>query len=277
MNILSWNVAGLRARIKNDENSNNHLIQCLFAQNNDSNIGYKYFDIVCLQETKCKEEQIKLPEEITIRYPYRYWNATKGTTQRQGFSGTTIWCSIEPKSIIPNAEFDEEGRIISLELEEFILTNVYVPNSQKIDSERYRFREDWNSKFLNYINQLKTIYNKGIIICGDMNVAHLDIDINNPKFKKNKIAGFFDNERIDFAYLLETSDLIDVYRNKYPKKQNSTYWSNFMKQPRNKENGWRIDYFLASIDYLKKNKIIDCKILNNIMGSDHCPVLLEIN
>ena len=114
-----------------------------------------------------------------------------------------------------------------------------------------------------------------IIVCGDFNVAHLDIDINNPKSKKNKVAGFFDNERANFAFLLETNNLIDVFRNKYPEKRKSTYWSNFLKSERSKENGWGIDYFLVNNNLI--SKVNNISIMKDIKGSDHCPVLLDLN
>ena len=274
MNIISWNVAGLRARLKNNETHNNSLMTALFNQISSNSIDYKYFDIVCLQETKCNETDVKLPCEITNRYPYRFWNSSKGTTQRKGFSGTTIWCTRPPiKSEIP--DFDEEGRIIMVEFDEFILVNVYVPNSQTLESGRYYFRQEWDKKFFEYINNIKKT--KEVIICGDFNVAHLDIDITNPKQKKNKVAGFYDSERRDFAYLLELSDLIDVFRTIYPKKQRSTYWSNFMKDTRKKDNGWRIDYFLMSQNLFDKKCVDMIDIQMDVSGSDHCPINLIFN
>jgi exodeoxyribonuclease III len=260
MKIVSWNVAGLRAMLKKD----------VFYEfiNDESN----NFDIICLQETKAEEHQVKLSEEIIEKYPYRYWNSTDGTTQRKGLSGTSIWCSSPPIKRLENAEFDNEGRILALEFEKFILVNVYVPNSQAYDCERYKFREEWNTKFGIYIKQIQLKLKKDLIICGDMNVAHLDIDISNPKSKKNKVPGFFDNERFDFAYLLETYDMVDVYRDKNPKNQVSTYWSNFLKAPRKKENGWRIDYFLVSKSLYEKGVVGNVEILMDIMGSDHCPL-----
>ena len=259
MKIISWNVAGLRAMIKK-----NNLLDLLI--NND-------YDVVCLQETKCEEKEIKLPKEIEKKYLYRYWNSTKGITQRKGLSGTTIWLKEEPINII-YPEFDNEGRILVIELNNSYIINVYVPNSQKYENNRYYFRGEWNKKFHNYIKELKDL-NKEIIICGDFNVAHKDIDINNPKQKKNKIAGFFDFERKDFEYLLSELDLIDIFREKNPDRQESTYWSYFLKNPRTNINGWRIDYFVIGKN-LEKN-IINCNIINNIYGSDHCPILLEFN
>ena len=273
MKIVSWNVAGLRARLKNDEKYNNNLTRLLFSHINN-NGDCNYYDIVCLQETKCCENEVTLPAEISIRYPYRYWNSTDGTSQRKGFSGTSIWSSEEPISNLGHPEFDNEGRIVTLEFEKFILVNVYVPNSQKFENDRYYFRESWNNKFINYIKELRE--KKEVIICGDMNVAHNPIDISNPKSKKNKIAGFFDIERAAFDNLLNTNELLDVFRIKNPDKQESTYWSNFLKSPRSDLNGWRIDYFLVNKNLYDELCVKDIVIHKDVVGSDHCPVMLEI-
>lgn len=275
MQIVSYNVAGLRAHIKKPE------FHMFINANTDTSVADSFigkFDIICLQETKAEEKQVVLPEYITTYYPYRYWNSTKGTTQRKGFSGVTIWSHVKPNllNLVPMfPEFDEEGRIICMEFEKFILVNVYVPNSQKFENERYYFREKWNAQFQEYISNLQKI--KDVIICGDMNVAHLDIDISNPKAKKNKVPGFFDNERTYFAYLLETNSLIDVFRILNPLKQKSTYWSNFLKTERSKENGWGIDYFLISQKLFETNIITDCHIHMDVKGSDHCPISISIN
>ena len=259
MKIVSYNVAGLRSIIKKSE------FDCF--------INNEIYDIICLQETKAEENQVIIPDYIDFKYKYRFYNSTKGITQRKGLSGVSIWSSIEPINNLSYPSFDNEGRILTLEFEEFILINVYVPNSQKFDSQRYHFRDNWNTDFSNYINDLKKIYNKEFIICGDFNVAHLDIDINNPKTKKNKVPGFFDNERSDFAYLLETNNLLDIFRDKYPTRRKSTYWSNFLKCERNNENGWGLDYFLINNNFkLKINNII---IMKNIKGSDHCPIIFD--
>ena len=275
MKIISWNVAGLRARLKNNQTGKNHLMNALFNQISENSHDYKYYDIVCLQETKCNEEQANLESDIKIRYPYRFWNCTKGTTQRKGFSGVSIWSTKQPKSIIATPEFDEEGRVLSLEFDDFIIVNVYVPNSQDYETERYFFRKKWNDLLIDYIGSLKETYTKEIIICGDFNVAHLDLDINNPIKKKNKVAGFFDNERLDFAYLMEKNELCDIFRHLNPFIQRSTYWSNFLRNPRNKYNGWGLDYYLISVNLI--SKVQKCNILKDIMGSDHCPLELILN
>ena len=259
MKLLSWNIAGLRAQIKKDS----------FHEF----IAGEEPDIICLQETKAEEAQVQLPEYILKKYPHRFWNSSKGTTQRKGFSGTTTWCTSPPIQAFA-AEFDEEGRIIALEFEKFILVNVYVPNSQKLECDRYHFREAWNTKFKEFIGELQK--KKEVIICGDMNVAHHDIDICNPKTKKNSVPGFFDNERLDFAYLIEMNELIDVYRMLNPSKQMSTYWSNFLKAPRSKVNGWRIDYFLVSKKIMESDAVAGCRIQMDTVGSDHCPVVLDL-
>lgn len=261
MKIISWNVAGIRAIIKKPE-----FINLLNNDNKDLP------DIICLQETKAEETQVILNDEIKNLYNYRYWNSTKGTTQRKGLSGTCIWCQSPPIKRLDTPEFDEEGRILSLEFDNFILVNVYVPNSQKYESDRYFFRENWNKKFIEYLILLRK--NKELIVCGDMNVAHNDIDISNPEKKKNKMAGFYDTERNDFTSLLEKVNLVDIFRNLYPLERKSTYWSNFLKAIRSNENGWRIDYFLISDNMLSIVK--DYKILMDTYGSDHCPVLIEI-
>lgn len=261
MKITSWNVAGLRAMLKK-ENFKNMINE------------YKP-DILCLQEIKAQENQVVIDEDLNNIYKYRYWNSTKGITQRKGLSGVSIWCTSPPITMLTTPEFDEEGRILGLEFEKFILINVYVPNSQKLENERYYFREKWDELFKNYIDNVKKIHDKEIIICGDFNVAHLDIDISNPKSKKNKVAGFFDNERLNFSYLIKMNELIDVFRHFYPNIEKSTYWSNFLKAERKKNNGWGIDYFLTTKNII--NNIIEFNILKDILGSDHCPLEIVLN
>lgn len=257
MKIVSWNVAGLRAMIKK-----------VYFSEFLENIEY---DIICLQETKAEEQQVKLPEFIENNYPFKIWNSSKGTTQRKGFSGTTIWCKIKPlKMFYP--DFDEEGRICVIEFDKFRIINIYVPNSQKFQNERYYFRQEWNKKFYKFIESLK---DKEIIICGDLNVAHLDIDIFKPREKKNKIAGFFDFEREDYSNFINNLELLDVFREKNPTERKSTYWSNFLKSERNKENGWGIDYFIVSKNIYKQINFITINI--DILGSDHCPIILDLD
>ena len=262
MKIISFNVAGLRAMLKKQEFED-------FI--NDPSGDY---DIICFQEIKAQENQLTIPSYLD-KYKFKYYNSTNGTTQRKGLSGVSIMSKKEPTMVLGSPEFDEEGRIITLIFEDFILVNIYVPNSQRLDCERYYFRENWNLKFSTYIGELINTYKNGIIICGDFNVANLNIDIVNPKKKENKVPGFFNNERKAFQDLLELHNLVDVYRNCNPTEQKSTYWSNFLKAERSQNNGWGIDYYLATENIFQKIK--DCKILMNIKGSDHCPLLLELN
>ena len=170
--IVCWNVAGVRAMLKKGN------LEELLTQNE--------YDIVLLQETKAEEAQVKLPEKIMNMYPYRFWQSTKGTTQRKGFSGTAIWSKTKPVSRIDGPESDEEGRIITLEFEEFIVVSVYTPNSQGLDKPRFIFRTTvWHDNFENYITMLKNM--KPTIIAGDLNVAHKDIDIHNILQQKENI------------------------------------------------------------------------------------------
>lgn len=257
MKIISWNVAGLRARIKNNQ----------FQKFIDEN----EFDIICIQETKTSANDVKIDEKYNLLFPYKIWNVNNGKSQRKGFSGTSIWSKINFKPLkTPN--FDEEGRICTVEFNEFILINVYTPNSQGPDSERCQFRNHWDNNMRVYISELQL--KKPVIFCGDLNVAHNDIDINNPKKKKNLIAGFLDFERENFSLYLENLDFIDIFRFLNKEKVYYSYWSNFVKE-RNNKNGWRIDYFLLPSYFTKKVNTIDYLMLTE--GSDHCPVLLDIN
>ena len=276
MHIVSWNVAGLRAMLKKG-----NLQELLETRD---------FDIVCLQETKAEEHQVKLPDEITTKYPYRFWNSTRGTTQRKGLSGTTIWSKNKPLKQIPPPEIDEEGRITTLEYDNFIICCVYTPNSQKIETPRFEFRtKKWDQEFRKYIIALKNI--KPTIVTGDFNVAHLDIDINNVKRNKNKAPGFYDDERTQFQEHLD-SGFIDVFRHFHPTQEGAyTYWNQL--RPANRENnvGWRIDYFLSGGESSRcaypqtpeltasgatASPIKDCGMLPDVYGSDHCPLYLEL-
>jgi exodeoxyribonuclease-3 len=259
--IVSWNVAGLRAMLKKD-----NLYQIIHEKN---------IDIICLQETKATESQVELNDELKETYPYRYWNSTDGISQRKGLNGTAIWCKSPPIKHMDTPDFDVEGRIVAIEFDKYILVNVYVPNSQKLDSERFNFRSEWNQKFLNYLTELKTI--KNVILCGDLNVAHLDLDISKPKTKKNKVSAFFDFERADVGSLIKTLDFVDVYRCKNPKERKSTYWSYFLKAERTAENGYGIDYFLISRELFEADEQINIEILSDVYGSDHCPLVLTID
>jgi exodeoxyribonuclease III len=265
MRILSWNVAGLRAMLK---------------KKNLQELLTKYdYDIVCLQETKAEESQVELPPEIIEKYPFRFWNSTLGTTQRKGLSGTTIWSKTSPINRIKHPSIDEEGRITTVQFDDFIIVCVYTPNSQSLESPRYKFRtNEWDNIFRKYITTLKNI--KPTIIAGDLNVAHQDIDIYNPKRCKNKVPGFFDNERTEFQKHIDAG-FIDVFRHLYPTQKGAyTYWNQI--RPANRQNniGWRIDYFLIGGDPLTPPttlNLTECNLLTDIHGSDHCPLSLDID
>ena len=260
--IVSWNVAGLRAMIKKPDFEN-------FINNPDNN-----FDIICLQETKCEESQVTLPDYVTYKYPYRYWRSCDGTTQRKGLNGVTIWSKIQPTTIITSYEFDNEGRLLILEFEKFRLMNVYTPNSQKFENERYYFRESWNKLIIELLQSMNNNSALPTIFCGDFNVANEPIDIVCPKQKQNKVPGFFDNERDHFKILLEKCNLVDTYRLIYPGIQQFTYWSNFLKQERSHYNGWRIDYFLCSKEIIPN--VLGSNMMMHVKGSDHCPLFINL-
>lgn len=256
MKIISWNVAGVRAMLKKG-----HLDK-LIAEND--------FDIICLQETKAEEHQVDLSEEIKTKYPYRFWHSTKGTTQRKGLSGTAIFSKEKPIFRINAPEIDEEGRITTLEFEKFIIVSVYTPNSQGLNTVRYEFRtQSWHQSFIDYIKTLKD--RKPTIIAGDLNVAHNEIDIHNPKTHHN-CAGFLDLERKQFQEYLDIG-YIDTFRYLYPNtKDKYTYWNQINPKNRQNNSGWRIDYCLLS----EPNLLKDATIMSEIYGSDHCPIFLEL-
>tara|TARA_Y100000389_G_C17466422_1_gene526071 strand:- start:3066 stop:3839 length:774 start_codon:yes stop_codon:yes gene_type:complete len=257
MKIVSWNVAGIRAMIKKGN------LDKLIAEHN--------FDIICLQETKAEEEQVVLSEGIMMKYPYRFWHSTKGTTQRKGLSGTAIWCKEKPLYRINAPDMDEEGRITALEFDNIVVVCVYTPNSQGLNTARYEFRTgQWHNNFLEYITKLRE--KKATIICGDLNVAHNEIDIHNPK-KHNNYAGFLELERKQFQIYLDVG-YTDTFRQYYPDtKEKYTYWNQLNPKNRVNNSGWRIDYCLLSDVSLLK----DANIMPDIYGSDHCPIYIELN
>lgn len=255
VNILSWNIAGLRASLNRGD------LDFLLENN---------YDIVCLQETKAEESQVKIPIKIMEKYPFRYWQSNKGITQRKGFSGTCIW-SNKPAKLIDAPEIDQEGRVTTLEYDNFIIVNVYTPNSQSIESLRFEYRTNvWDSTFRQYISDLKN--KKHTIVCGDLNVAHKDIDVYEPKRKIDR-AGFIKAEKDGFQQHLDAG-FIDAFRYKCNKESQYTYWDQRFPHLRKNNRGWRIDYFLLS----KKceENIIDCLIHKDVYGSDHCPISLKI-
>ena len=249
MRIMSWNVNGIRALTNKID-----LIQLV----KDRNI-----DILCLQEVKACEDQICL----SIPDFKVYWNAA----EKKGYSGVAIYTKFTPLSVtygINKEEHDKEGRVLTLEYEEFYLVNVYTPNSKE-KLARLNYRLSWEDEFLKYLKKLEE--KKPVIFCGDLNVAHEEIDIKNPKENVGN-AGFSPQERAAFTNLLNHG-FIDSFRYLYPDKVKYSWWSyRMMARPRN--IGWRIDYFVLSQSL--KNRIIDSEILNEIEGSDHCPVVLTL-
>jgi len=250
MKLISWNVDGLRACLNKGFED---FFKCMDA------------DIFCVQETKMHPDQAVL----NLDGYDKYWNSAV----KKGYSGTAIFSRLKPLSIFYGmnmAEHDQEGRMITLELEQFYLVNVYTPNSKR-ELLRLDYRMKWEDDFRAYVKQLDTI--KPVIICGDINVAHEEIDIKNPKTNRRS-AGFTDEERGKLTTLLQ-SGFTDTYRYLYPNKNDAYTWWSYMMNARARNIGWRIDYFLLS-DRLKES-VKDSIIYSEIVGSDHCPVGLEIS
>ncbi len=249
MKLISWNVNGLRA-IWNKGFE-------VFFKNIDA-------DIFCIQETKMQEGQLN----VNFEGYYQYFNSAI----KKGYSGTAIFTKTKPNSVkygIGIEEHDQEGRVITLEFDNFFMVNVYTPNSQR-ELTRLEYRQKWEDDFRSYLKDLDG--KKPVILCGDLNVAHKEIDLKNPKTNRNN-AGFTDEEREKMTVLLE-SGFIDTFRYKYPNEENAYTWWSYMMKAREKNVGWRIDYFIVSERI--KEKIQDAKILSETMGSDHCPVELDI-
>lgn len=250
MKMVSWNVNGLRACVtKGFVDIFNKL---------DA-------DIFCLQETKLQEGQIDLPLEGY----YQYWNYA----EKKGYSGTAIFTKKEPLAVTNGIGIDEhntEGRVITLEFQDFFFVTCYTPNSQN-ELKRLDYRMKWEDDFREYLLRLNK--KKPVILCGDLNVAHNEIDLKNPKTNR-KNAGFSDEEREKMTILLN-SGFIDSFRYLYPDKEGIYSWWSYRFNARKNNAGWRIDYFITSDSI--KDKIIDSKIHTDIMGSDHCPVELDID
>ena len=250
MKLISWNVNGLRAAVtKGFLESFNEL---------DA-------DIFCLQETKLQ------PDQISLELPgyEQYWNSAV----KKGYSGTAVFTRIKPLSVtngIGIEEHDQEGRVITAEYENFYLVCCYTPNSQR-ELARLEYRMTWEDAFRNYLLELDK--KKPVILCGDLNVAHQEIDLKNPKTNR-KNAGFSDEERAKMTELLE-SGFTDTFRYLYPDAIEEYSWWSYMGKARERNTGWRIDYFITSkrLD----DKIQEAKIHQQIFGSDHCPVELVID
>lgn len=249
MKLISWNVNGLRACVSK---------------------GFlDYFnevdaDIFCIQESKLQEGQI----DLDLPNYYQYWNYA----EKKGYSGTAIFTKEKPLSVfygIDIEEHDKEGRVITLEFQDYYMVTVYTPNSKQ-ELERLDYRMHWEDDFRAYLKKLEE--NKPVIACGDLNVAHKDIDLKNPKTNV-KNAGFTPEEREKFTTLLD-SGFIDTYRYFYPDKEGTYSWWSYRFNARKNNAGWRIDYFCVSETL--KNRLVSADIHTEVMGSDHCPVELVI-
>ena len=249
MKLISWNVNGIRA--------------CL-TKGFEEVFKKMDADIFCLQETKCQPDQINLEFQGYTSY----WNSA----EKKGYSGTAIFTKQKPINVtygIGIEEHDKEGRVITLEFEKFYMVDIYTPNSKR-ELERLDYRQIWEDVIRKYL--LKLNETKPVIMCGDLNVAHKEIDLKNPKTNRHN-AGFTDEERQKMTELLDAG-FTDSFRYLYPDKENAYSWWSYMGHAREKNVGWRIDYFIVSKSI--ENHIKEAKIYPEIMGSDHCPVGLEI-
>ncbi|MFP4656016.1 MAG: exodeoxyribonuclease III [Candidatus Woesearchaeota archaeon] len=253
--IISWNVNGIRAVMRKGLGE--------FVKDEDP-------DILCLQETKTDKKL-----DTGIDGYEQYWNFAG----KKGYSGTALFTKMQPKDVtygMKMEEHDNEGRIITAEFESFFLVTVYTPNSQR-DLARLDYRMRWEDDFRRFLKELEK--KKPVIVCGDMNVAHKEIDIARPgnnKTTKSKPgnAGFTDQERNKFSELLE-SGFIDTFRHFYPERKDAYTWWSYMFNARAKNVGWRLDYFCVSKSL--KDRLRDSEILDDVIGSDHCPIILKID
>lgn len=254
MKLVSWNVNGLRAVINKGFEE--------FFKETDA-------DIFCIQETKMQEDQI----DDKIREIFKGYNTYWNSAEKKGYSGTAIITKNIPLNIkfgIGIEEHDKEGRVITLEFDKFYMVNCYTPNSKR-ELERLDYRMVWEDAFRNYLLELNK--KKPVIVCGDLNVAHKEIDLKNPKTNR-KNAGFTDEEREKMTELLNAG-FTDTFRYLYPDKTDTYTWWSYMFKAREKNAGWRIDYFIVSNSI--KDKIKESYIYSEVMGSDHCPVGLDID
>ena len=248
MKFISWNVNGIRACVKKGFLD--------FFHEADA-------DIFCIQESKMQEGQL----ELDLEGYDQYWNYA----ERKGYSGPGIFTKIKPISVsygMGIEEHDHEGRVITLEFEDYYFITVYTPNSQS-ELKRLEYRMKWEEDFLRFLKKLEE--DKPVIVCGDLNVAHSEIDLKNPKTNR-KNAGFTDEEREKMTVFLDAG-FIDTFRYFYPDKEGIYSWWSYRFNARKNNAGWRIDYFIVS-DVLK-DRLQDAKILTDVMGSDHCPIELD--
>ena len=249
MKFISWNVNGIRACLTKGFMD--------FFNNEDA-------DIFCLQETKVQAGQV----ELDLKGYHQYWNYA----EKKGYSGTAVFTKQEPLSVrygLGIEEHDKEGRVITLEFPDFYFITVYTPNS-KTELERLDYRMVWEDEFRKYMKDLEK--EKPVVVCGDLNVAHKEIDLKNPKTNR-KNAGFTDEERNKFTELMDAG-FIDTFRYFYPEQEGIYSWWSYRFKAREKNAGWRIDYFLTSASM--KGRLVSAKIHTEILGSDHCPVELVI-
>lgn len=250
MKLISWNVNGLRACVQKG----------FIDYFNEADA-----DIFCIQESKLQEGQI----DLDLPGYYQYWNYAV----KKGYSGTAVFTKKEPLSAaygIGIEEHDQEGRVITLEYETFYLVTVYTPNSQN-ELVRLDYRMRWEDDFLKYLKKLEE--EKPVVFCGDLNVAHREIDLKNPKTNRRN-AGFTDEERGKFTKAVEAG-FVDTFRYFYPDKEGIYSWWSYRFKAREKNAGWRIDYFCVS--KCLADKLVDTKIHTEVYGSDHCPVELDID
>lgn len=247
MKIISWNVNGLRAATKKGFYD--------FFKDVDA-------DLFGIQETKMQEDQID--DQMKELGNYQYWNSA----EKKGYSGTAVFLKKQPLKVTRGT--DNEGRVLTVEYEDFYFVNAYVPNSKR-ELERLDYRVEWEKEMREYLISLDKI--KPVIYCGDLNVAHKEIDLKNPS-TNHRSAGFTDEERREFTNLLD-SGFTDTFRYLYPDKEEEYSWWSYMFKSREKNVGWRIDYVIVSNRIA--DKIVEAKIYQEILGSDHCPVGLVIN
>ncbi|MCK0131613.1 exodeoxyribonuclease III [Flavobacteriaceae bacterium F08102] len=252
MKIISWNVNGIRAIVKKD------FFKTIETLNPD---------VLCLQETKAQDSEVEKALMPMNEYQ-QFYNAA----EKKGYSGTSLLSKTQPLSVTNDmgiAKFDTEGRIQCASYDAFFLVNVYVPNSgQQLD--RLAYRKEWDAHFLSYVKKLEQT--KPVIICGDFNVAHTSIDLKNDKANYNKTAGYTQVEINGMNHFID-SGFVDAFRHFHPSEIAYTYWS-YRFKARERNTGWRIDYFLVSEQLVDKIKSVE--ILSNYLGSDHCPICLEI-
>ncbi|OUS02633.1 exodeoxyribonuclease III [Gammaproteobacteria bacterium 54_18_T64] len=252
MRLVSWNVNGIRAAMKKD-----------FAQS----LQAMETDVLCLQETKAQDEQVA--EALASIEGYHLYS---NSAEKKGYSGTAILSRVEPLSVqydMGIAEHDQEGRVIAAEFEAFYLVTVYTPNSGN-GLKRLEYRQQWDADFLAYLQDLEKV--KPVVLCGDLNVAHKDIDLARPKPNYNKSAGYTQAE-IDALDNLVAAGFVDTFRELYPEAVKYSWWS-YRAGARANNVGWRIDYFMVSGSL--RGDVQAADILNEVMGSDHCPVLLDL-